>query len=133
MAEDTTKKRRLKKVESVRERASKTSSESAPRRISNTASKAGRPIKVAVQLGRKEYHPLKMPDNKVGRFLNRRARLTPRFLRESWSEVRQVTWPTARETVKLTTAVFLFAIIFGTVIAIVDYGLDKLFRSVILK
>ncbi|HEV2403646.1 MAG TPA: preprotein translocase subunit SecE [Candidatus Saccharimonadales bacterium] len=59
--------------------------------------------------------------------------LVPRYFRNSWRELRLVTWPNKKESRRLTLAVMLFAILFGIVIAIVDYGLDKIFRRVLLK
>jgi preprotein translocase SecE subunit len=56
-----------------------------------------------------------------------------RYFRNSWKELREVTWPNRRETWQLTFAVFVFAIIFGALITVTDYGLDKLFKKVILK
>lgn len=56
-----------------------------------------------------------------------------RYVRDSWKELRQVTWPTFRESRRLTTAVIIFSVIFGLVIALVDYGLDKVFKQFILK
>jgi len=64
---------------------------------------------------------------KIGRFL------TPKYFSNSWKELRQVSWPDRRQTAKLTFAVIIFAIVFGIIIAIVDYGLDKLFREILLK
>jgi preprotein translocase subunit SecE len=55
------------------------------------------------------------------------------FFRGSFQELRQVTWPTRREGRRLTTAVIIFSVVFGLLIAIVDYGLDKLFKQVLLK
>lgn len=55
------------------------------------------------------------------------------YVRSSWKELKQVTWPTRREGLRLTSAVIIFSVIFGALIAIVDYGLDKLFRQVLLK
>ena len=57
----------------------------------------------------------------------------PMYFRNSWKELRQVTWPTRRETWQLTLAVIIFSIIFGVLIAIVDYGLDKVFKQLIIK
>ncbi len=54
------------------------------------------------------------------------------YFMASWRELRQVTWPGRRETAQLTLAVFMFAIGFGIMIAVVDYGLDKLFKEVLL-
>ena len=65
-----------------------------------------------------------MPDNKVGRFLNKRRSFIPRYFKESWQELRKVTWPNRKETTKLTLAVFTFAIVFGLLVAIVEFGLD---------
>ena len=55
------------------------------------------------------------------------------YIRSSWRELQQVTWPTRREGRRLTTAVIIFSVIFGALIAIVDFGLDKLFKHVLLK
>lgn len=55
------------------------------------------------------------------------------YVRSSWQELQMVTWPTRREGRRLTTAVIIFAIVFGALIAAVDFGLDKLFRQVLLK
>jgi preprotein translocase SecE subunit len=44
-----------------------------------------------------------------------------------------VTWPGRNETKRLTTAVFIFAVIFGAVAAIVDKGLDEIFKKTVLK
>jgi preprotein translocase subunit SecE len=55
------------------------------------------------------------------------------FIRGSAQELKQVTWPTRNEGRRLTTAVILFSIVFGLLIAVVDYGLDKLFKDILLK
>ena len=56
-----------------------------------------------------------------------------KYVAESWKELKQVTWPTWKESRRLTVAVMIFSVIFGLLIAIVDFGLDKLFRQIILK
>jgi len=55
------------------------------------------------------------------------------YIRSSWQELKQVTWPTRREGRRLTTAVIIFAVIFGALVAVVDFGLDKLFKQLLLK
>ncbi len=125
-------KRSPKKTESVRERASKTSKEPKPRRLSRTASSVGRPLKAAHRAGKQTYY-LPVPNNRFGRVLNKRLHIFPRFLVNAWKELRKVEWPGRKETTKLTFAVFLFAIGFGIIIAVTDYGLDKLFRKVLIK
>ena len=115
------------KKQTVRQKLSAGISKPKTRRLKRTS---GRLSGLTKSLRREIYLP--MPDNKVGRFLNKRRRLTPRYFREAWEELKQVTWPTRRETLKLTLAVFTFAIIFGLLVAVVDFGLDKLFKKVIL-
>ncbi len=60
-------------------------------------------------------------------------KITPRYFKNSFAELKLVTWPTRKETRQLTTAVLMFAIVLGTSVAFVDLGLDKLFKKVILK
>jgi len=83
--------------------------------------------KVTGPLGKAKSKVSKSKVGKVGRFL------TPKYFRNSWAELRQVTWPDRRQTVRLTFAVIAFATVFGIAIAIVDFGLDKLFRELLLK
>lgn len=56
-----------------------------------------------------------------------------KFLRNSWLELKEVTWPTRREGLRLTSAVIAFSVVFSIVLAGVDYGLDKLFKQILLK
>lgn len=65
------------------------------------------------------------------RFLGRILGL--KYLRDSWKELRLVTWPTPRQSRQLTMAVIIFSVIFGSLIAVVDMGLNKLFKEIILK
>lgn len=65
------------------------------------------------------------------RFLGRLIGL--RYIRDSWRELRGVTWPTFRDSRRLTGAVIVFSIIFGLFIALVDYGLDKAFKELFVK
>lgn len=125
-------KRQLKKPQTVRERAEKAGIEKKPRRIKQAGSTAVRPLKAVARTGRKEFY-LPLPDNKVGRFLNKRRRVIPSYFRGAWEELRQVQWIGRRETAKLTMAVFVFAIFFGVLVTALDYGLDKIFKALILK
>jgi preprotein translocase SecE subunit len=59
--------------------------------------------------------------------------IVPKYLRNSWKELKLVTWPNWKQSRQLTGAVLIFAIVFGASIALVDYGLDKLFRNILLK
>jgi preprotein translocase SecE subunit len=65
------------------------------------------------------------------RFLGRILGLT--YIRDSWRELRLVAWPTRTQSRQLTFAVIIFSVIFGGLIALVDLGLNKLFKEVLLK
>jgi len=56
-----------------------------------------------------------------------------RYVHSSFSELKEVTWPTRREGLRLTSAVIMFSVVFGALIAVVDYGLDKVFKQLLLK
>lgn len=121
-----------KKTTSVRETAEKQrAKEAKPRKLKQTASGAVKPVRTALHFGKREYY-IPLPNNKVGRFLNKKRRFVPKYFRESWAELRQVTWPDRKTTIKLTIAVFVFSAIFMIMISVVDYGLTKLFRNIIL-
>lgn len=119
------------KKPSVRERAKKTRTPGSGR-IRKSTAKVAQPLKKAHKFGQKEYH-LPLPDNKLGRLLSKRGRLVPKFFKEAWAEIKLVTWPNRRETYRLTVAVFVFALVFGVLVALLDVGLDKVFKEVIIK
>jgi preprotein translocase SecE subunit len=92
------------------------------------------------------FGSIKIPFQKLGKFLNQYKAfriiakvlrfigriIVPAYLRNSWKEIKLVTWPSRRETYRLTVAVIGFAIIIGAVVASLDYGLTRLFRIIIL-
>lgn len=59
--------------------------------------------------------------------------VAPVYIRNSWRELKQVTWPNFKTTLGLVKAVILFSVVFGLLIAGVDYGLDKIFKEFIVK
>lgn len=67
---------------------------------------------------------------RVGRVL---SWLMPKYFVNSWRELRQVTWTSRRETWRLTLAVFVFAVVFGALVAGVDKSLDEIFKKLVLK
>lgn len=133
-SEPNGKKPRIRKsAPTVRERveAASASSESPkPGRIKKVAAKAGKP------LGK-----LKLRDRKFVKLLAKLLRpikkalvwIIPRYFINSWRELRKVVWPNRKETWRLTLAVFIFAIVFGALVAGVDKALDEIFKKVILK
>ena len=135
------KRRMVKKAESVREKAEKSASAKA-----KPEKKTG-VLRLTLGYIAAPFRWLGRQFAKLGRFLNKfkvtrgvvrvlkflGKILWPAYFRNSWKELRQVTWPTRRETWALTLAVIIFSVIFGSIIAVVDFGLDKLFRQVIIK
>lgn len=133
---------RLRKpAESVRTKAEKAAAKAnkKPRVLRTTASKAATPFKKLWAGIKKIARPFRFllwpfktrPVRFIGRILA--AILFLRYFRNSWKELRQVTWPGRRETWQLTFAVFAFAIVFGLLVTVTDYGLEKLFKQVLLK
>ncbi len=132
MAEDKSRKR-LIKAETMREKGTKAVSRAGkPRRLQRTAQAVRKPLSAARRIAVKEYYPVKPHEAGFKGFLTKKRRWTPGYFRSSFKELRQVTWPGRRETWKLVGSVFLFSVIFGLMIAVVDYGLDKLFRKAFL-
>ncbi len=131
MADQTpkSKKRRLRPAQTMRERAEHAT-------VQNSKPKRGRKVTQAIKapfrvigrvISRIGRLPIWKPFKFIGRFI------IPPFLRASWRELRLVTWPNSKQTRQLTSAVIAFSVIFGLFVAAFDYGLDKLFKQVILK
>ncbi len=123
-------KRRVKNPETFRERAVKAAETSGkPKRsagLRRAGSKVTGPVfgPAAQALGK--LFSLK-PFRLVGKIL------LPVYIRRSWHELRLVTWPSWKESRRLTVAVLIFAVVFGASIALVDYGLDIVFKHILLK
>ena len=135
MAEDKAakKKPRIRKApETVRERADKqTAKNNAPK--GKLKGKIHRPLSVLRQVGAKEYHPVKAPEKKGVRHLNKRVRFVPKFVREAWAELKLVTWPTKKEAARLTFAVIVFAVFFSLFIQLLDVVFNKIVKEIFLK
>jgi preprotein translocase SecE subunit len=98
--------------------------------VRRSLAKANSPIKKIRSSDRPAFKKAAAPF----RFLKRILRwIVPRYFVNSWRELRQVYWPNRRETWRLTLAVFVFAIIFGALVAGVDKGLDEIFKKLVLK
>ncbi len=122
-------KRRVKDPETFRERALKaTEASDKPKRGTRFRRV---PAPVGAITGPAVRVTAKVAGFKPFRLLGRV--LFPGYFRNSLQELRLVAWPSWRESRRLTYAVLIFAIIFGALIALVDYGLDKVFKQVLLK
>ena len=126
--------RRKKMPETVRERAEKESiKKSTPKKTAKVRAKIHRPLSKLRRIGAKEYHPIKTPDNKAGRVMGKRVRFVPKFVSESWAELKQVTWPTKREAASKTIAVIGFAIAFTIFVQLLDFIFSKVVKEIILR
>lgn len=117
-----------KKSMTVREKREAANASTKPKRIRKAAGKVRLPVSKAKKISGKEYH-LPLPDNKAGRLLKKRVRFVPKFVREAFAEIKLVTWPTPKETVRLTIAVFIFAVVFASIVGALDYVLGELFKK----
>lgn len=130
-------KRRIKSPETFRERTIK---------ATEASEKPGAKSKVSKALG-KVFLPLFRP---IGKFFKKLVKIQPfkaiytglrwiglvilpPYVRKSWKELKLVTWPSRKQSRQLTFAVLVFAVVFGIAVAVVDYGLDKLFKQILLK
>jgi preprotein translocase SecE subunit len=124
-----------KKKTSMRESSAKTRAKAEkPKRVRKAASAAKRPVSSVGSALKKEFHLLGSTDEEKRnkKFLTKSRKLTPGFFRSAWAEMKFVTWPGRKETWRLVFAVFVFAIVLGTLITVLDYALERLLREVIL-
>jgi preprotein translocase SecE subunit len=105
---------RVRKAPSLREQAE------LARTKAETEKKPGRSRKLFTKIGgglrktRFTRNPLTKLIAKIGRLILKVLRwIIPNYFIDSWREVRLVTWPSRSETWRLTSAVFIFAIVFG--------------------
>lgn len=133
MADKPGKKRLVKNPETFRERAQKASQEEdKPDRnakLKQARSTAAAPLRrTSSKLGQvPALKPFRWFFGLLGKVL------VPKYVRNSWQELKQVNWPNWHTSRRLTFAVLVFAVIFGLTVAGVDYVLDKIFREFLLS
>lgn len=54
-----------------------------------------------------------------------KPQVTPGFARDILDELKKVTWPSKKETIRLTTVVIVISLIIGLYIGIIDVLLTK--------
>jgi preprotein translocase SecE subunit len=59
--------------------------------------------------------------------------IMPPYFRNSWRELKLVTWPNRKQSRQLTFAVIMFSVVLGVFVALLDLGFGKLFKEVIVK
>ena len=101
-----------------------------PRRIRKAASTAVKPVGKVGSLLTTEFHVVQPKEN--AGFFTKSRRATPSYFAKSLAELKNVTWPGRKKTWELVFAVFVFAGTIGIFIALLDYGLEKLFKQIIL-
>lgn len=129
------KKRRVKNPETFRERAQKAAETSdQPKRaarLKTAGSKVAKPVAGPVrrQVSRAYNAKPLAPLRKVLRIIGKI--IFPTYFRQSWQELKLVSWPDWKTSRRLTFAVLVFAVIFGAAIAGVDWVLDKIFKQLL--
>lgn len=101
-----------------------------PKRVRKAAGAAKKPVSKVGAALTKDYHLI--TPKKDDKFFTKSRKATPGYFRKAWAELKQVTWPGRKETWRLVFAVFVFSVVLGLYIAVLDYGLEKLLREVIL-
>ena len=127
------KKPRVRKAETVKEKVAKQSTKkptttSKPKksaRVMKVTKKATKPF--GLLAWPLKLRPVKFVFRTLGRIL------FPKYFRNSFKELKEVTWPARRESWKLTFAVLIFAIGFGAFITITDIIFDKVIRRIVLR
>ncbi len=71
---------------------------------------------------------------KAAKKANKKKRKSPaRFFKDILSELKKVTWPTAKTLIKYTGAVIAFIIVMAIIVGVMDYGLSSLFNLVLQR
>jgi len=63
----------------------------------------------------------------------KRRRISFRFITESISELKKVTWPTRQDARNLTTLVIIVSIAVGLILAAIDLGFSRLMNVILLR
>ena len=123
--------RKVKNPETFRERALKTQEPkiSNKTRANSLLSSALNPLRTSLnKIAKiKALKPIFIVLNKIGKVI------FPSYFRNSFKELKQVTWPSVSNGIKLTWAVIVFAIVFGLSISALDWGLTKVFKNILLR
>ncbi len=82
----------------------------------------------------KEVHlPIPLPKNRFGAFLGAQRQFPlVNYFKNSWAELKRVTWPNRRESLRLTFAVIIFSLAFTALTAVADAGFSWLVERVLL-
>jgi len=69
---------------------------------------------------------------KLAKKANKKKRKSPaRFFKDIVSELKKVTWPSAKDLIKYSGAVIAFILVTAIIVGLMDAGLAELFRLVL--
>lgn len=120
-----------KKTVSMRESAAKNREKAAkPKRVRKAAEVATKPLSRVNEVATKQRHIF--PKSGTDSFWHRERTIAPTWFVNAWNELRQVTWPSRKETWRLVLAVFIFSALLSLFIALLDNALETLFRNIFL-
>jgi preprotein translocase subunit SecE len=126
--------RKRKQAETVRQKAEKESvKRKKPTKVGAIKQKVHKPLSTLGRVASKEYHPIKVPDKKGVRVLNKRVKYIPQSIKNSWAELKQVTWPSRKDALKLSFAVIIFSICFAVFVQVLDFLFSKVVKEIILR
>ena len=54
-----------------------------------------------------------------------------KFFKNMWHELKKVTWPTPKEVMKYSAVVFVFMLIMGVIIGLIDFGSGALINLIV--
>jgi preprotein translocase SecE subunit len=140
-------KRILRAAPTLREQTAKSTADAKPTKVSKVSKTFAMPFKIVGKAVQRVVLAIaQSPIGAAATFIWGSALFIPvrfivrilakvllvRYFMQSFQELKLVTWPDARTTARLTFAVTMFAVIFGLIVAGMDFVFEKLFREVIL-
>lgn len=129
MADQPKSKRQLKPAQSVREKAQQSQATIAkPKKSGKVTKKISSTYGTTAKILSK-YKFFRIT-GKILKFIG--LIIVPKYIRNSWQELKLVTWPSRKDSRRLTYAVLAFSIVFGALVATLDYGLNDLFKLILL-
>ena len=54
-----------------------------------------------------------------------------KFFKNMWHELKKVTWPSPQEVIKYSAVVFVFMLIMGVIIGLIDFGSGALINLIV--
>lgn len=101
--------------------------------------KTSKPVKKQVKkpakkvLSKKKSTKQVKSKTKPKKFAKVRSKIrVPRYFKDSWREVKKVTWPTRKDAVKFSFAVIVFTAIFALFTSLLDFGFNQLVERIFL-